>query len=97
MLGSGTTAWHFSTFQDISLASFPEVGMVDIWLAALASEENVPLTCVSRPNAWLKRLKNKKSIYDEFHGAKGSDATQTRVLRRIYPGYIENWKEREII
>lgn len=67
--------------------------MVDIWLAALAVDNYVPLTCVSRPVEWLKRLMTHITIYDDHFKDHKPDTSQTRVLKRIYPGYFEQWKD----
>src|SRR5690606_32568017 len=51
-LGTGTCAFHTSTVRPDSL-EFEQVGMADLVLARIASQQCVPEIALARPEAWM--------------------------------------------
>lgn len=52
LLGTGTTAWHSSTFKP-TLEQFPSKGVCDLWFAAAAATQAVPLYAMPRTDNWV--------------------------------------------
>lgn len=52
LLGTGTTAWHSSTFKPM-LEQFPTKGVCDLWFASAAATQGVPLYAVPRTDNWV--------------------------------------------
>ena len=53
LLGTGTAAWHSSTMQ-VRLDDFGTQGICDMWFAAIAATQAVPLLSAQRKRKWLK-------------------------------------------
>lgn len=51
-LGTGTTAYHTSTFM-ADLAEFETEGVADLWFARLAAERGAPMLALAREKDWL--------------------------------------------
>lgn len=51
-LGTGTTAYHTSTFM-ADLAAFETEGVADLWFARQAAEKGVPMLALAREKDWL--------------------------------------------
>lgn len=55
IVGTGTAGWHAPTIR-IRLSDFGAPNMADLWLAARAQRERIPLLVVARPAGWLGDL-----------------------------------------
>lgn len=66
LLGTGTTAWHSSTFRP-SLKNFVSQGVCDLWFAQSAIKEHIPLFSIPREEGWLK-------LYAEYEFSLFSEA-----------------------
>lgn len=53
LLGTGTTAWHSSTFKP-TLEQFASKGVCDLWFASAAAAQAVPLYAVPRTDNWVR-------------------------------------------
>lgn len=65
LLGTGTTAWHSSTLK-LSLSNFETKGVSDLWFAAAAAQQSVPLYSVARDTGWLvEQPRSDTSLWQE--------------------------------
>ena len=66
LLGTGTTAWHNSTFK-IPFNFFKTSGRCDVYFAAYALKNNIPLFSVPRCDKWLKKIidNDQNSLYNQ--------------------------------
>lgn len=65
LLGTGTAAWHASTIR-ISLQDFETKGVCDLWFAAAAARQKVPLFAVPRDRAWIRGIEvESPTLYKE--------------------------------
>ena len=53
LLGTGTAAWHSSTFAP-ALEDFRSKGVCDLWFAAAAANHNIPMFSIPRQENWLR-------------------------------------------
>lgn len=78
VLGTGTTGYHVSTL-DFTLDDIGSTGMVDLWLAAAAKDQSVPMVSIARGRGWL--VENKAlpsgSLYEEY---RSNDEPQTKFV-----------------
>lgn len=96
VLGTGTVAYHTETI-DFSLEHVNTTGMIDLWFAAAAKTQRVPLICVARGKDWLieDRSLTVQSLYSEY---RKNDQMQTEfVLSKglnepldLVGGYLQN-------
>ncbi len=83
-LGTGTTGFHTSLIvPDVS--SFIDTGMVDVFLALLSYEKNIPLICIERKSAWLTAMPSEESDVNLFSEFSKSANKQTGYIKEICP------------
>lgn len=98
LLGTGTTAWHNSTVR-MSLEDFRTKGVCDLWFAAAALRQGVPLFSVPRERLWLREHRPfEKTLYNE--ALSGPNRYFSIYNRTIAPllkdGYIRRTMEAHI-
>lgn len=54
--GTGTVAYHTSTFSSKCNNVEKYAGLIDIWLAIIAKKNNVPIISIEREDGWLKYI-----------------------------------------
>jgi hypothetical protein len=83
VLGTGTVAYH-STALRIGLRDFETTGMADLWFAAHAQEQHVPMIAVARPAGFLRGIAglDERTLWNEY---KDRDDAQTRIAQRYQP------------
>jgi len=82
LLGTGTTAWHSSTFKP-SLKDFHTKGVADLWFAVAAAQKEVPLFSVPRQRDWVKEYKRfEDRLYREA-------LSQPQGYFDVYNEYVE--------
>lgn len=65
LLGTGTCAWHSSTFKP-KLENFKTPGVCDLWFSAVAASNHIPLFTVKREKNWVvEPRKHDVSLYKE--------------------------------
>jgi glycosyltransferase involved in cell wall biosynthesis len=65
LLGTGTAAWHSSCFQ-LTLNEFASKGQCDLWFAAAAARQDVPLFIIPRAKRWLtEHVRHEDCLYRE--------------------------------
>jgi len=85
MLGTGTMAFHSSLFDDVDLFSY--IGddfnnMVDVKVAELCINREIPRLCIQRPKNFVKEQDNSQESAI-WHKAAKSAERQTAVLNAI--------------
>jgi hypothetical protein len=96
VLGTGTVAYHTSGIR-LRRRDFQARNMADVWLAAQAQVQRVPLVAIARPRGWVRQSEHEQterdSIYRHSAGRDGSIADtgslQTQVLRTHAPLSIQ--------
>jgi glycosyltransferase involved in cell wall biosynthesis len=91
VLGTGALAYHTSAIG-IEFADLRSAGMADVWFAALAQSQRVPLIAAARAQDFLRPadVSHTTSLYDEF---AGRDDEQTRVAKQVEPWVFPSIEE----
>lgn len=85
MLGTGTMAFHSSLFDDVDLFSYIGAdfnNMVDVKVAELCINREIPRLCIQRPKDFVKEQDNSQESAI-WHKAAKSAEKQTAVLNAI--------------
>lgn len=65
LLGTGTAAWHSSTFVP-ALEDFRSKGVCDLWFAAATANHNIAMFSIPREGNWLReQASHEVSLYKE--------------------------------
>ena len=87
LLGTGTVFYSANRLR-LSRENFGAPGMADVWFAAAARRQGVPLVSIARDKQWLKQLQtDDDGIYNE---SRGRDDLQTDVA---ISNRLNDWDE----
>jgi hypothetical protein len=89
LLGTGTTAYHVDALE-LSSDDFDAPGMADLWLAAAAKRQRVPMIAIERPERWLEPL-DEADASSLYCAAMQDCRLQTEVAQREEP-----WRLNEV-
>jgi hypothetical protein len=87
LLGTGTTAYHVDALE-LSINDFESPGMADLWLAAAAKRQRVPMIAIQRPEQWLKPL-DEADASSLYCAALQDCRLQTEIARREEPWRLD--------
>ncbi|WP_220495400.1 glycosyltransferase, partial [Paracoccus sp. MC1862] len=97
LLGTGTAAWHGSTFA-VSLDDFQTKGVCDLWFAVAAARQEVPLFSVPRGRRWLVEIETTSpTLYQEArqHPTSYFDVYKRSVAPALVNGQVRKRAEEE--
>lgn len=81
--GTGTLGFHSDNIK-ISQQIFLSPNMTDIWLAAHAKQNNIPIISVERPENWVLQVRDKAFQKSIYQASFRRDFYQTQVVNDVF-------------